>query len=262
MGSLTTTRLGEMRLLDLALPGKPPETCGVVLHDPESGEITLRLRRDWEELTGDPNDLDVLEALADDLTAKAKELGAETLLAYLSDSLSNTLRISGPESVLLSRGTLNRLYERHVAATVREYSTHLPLYNVRAAAGGYGDHQSAELESWVEIPEGLPVRKGHFVARVVGQSMEPEIPSGSLCIFREFGAGSRNGKLVLVEDQSELERGERYTVKRYRSVKQASGEEWSHSEIWMEPLNPAFAPWQLTEDKPARVIGEFIAVLE
>lgn len=262
MPTLTTTRLGEMRLLDLALPGQPPQTCGVLLHDPESGEISLRLRRDWEELTADPNDLDVLELLAEDLTAKANEMGSEAFLGHLSNDLSNVIRISEPESALLSRGTLNRLYEKHVAATVQQYSTHLPLYNVRAAAGSYGERQSTELESWIEIPEGLPIRKGLFVARVVGQSMEPEIPSGSLCIFREFGAGSRNGKLVLVEDQSEPEQGERYTVKRYRSVKQAREDEWSHSEIWMEPLNPAFQPWQLTEDKPARVVGEFIAVLE
>lgn len=261
-------RAGEMRLLEVCLPGKPAETCGVLLHDPESGELAMRLRRDWDALTADENDLDVLEALAQDLGAKASEMGAEALLDYLDSTLSNVIRVTGPERVVMGnlRGALHRLYEKHVAASVREYVTHLPLYSVRAAAGSYGERQRAEEEGWIEVPEGFPVRKGLFVARVVGRSMEPEIPSGSLCIFREPGAGSRNGKLVLVEDQSEPEHGERYTVKRYRSVKRAEGDpesgEWAHAEIWMEPLNPEFEPWQLTEDKPARVAGEFVAVLE
>jgi SOS-response transcriptional repressor LexA len=260
------TRAGELRLLEVCLPGKPAETCGVLLHDPGSGELAMRLRRDWDALTSDGNDLEVLESLARDLEAKAAEMGAEALLAYLDSTLSNVIRVTEPERVLVGnlRGALNRLYERHVAASVREYVTHLPLYSVRAAAGSYGERQRAEEEGWIEVPEGLPVRKGLFVARVVGRSMEPEIPSGSLCIFREPGAGSRNGKLVLVEDQSEPEHGERYTVKRYRSVKKAAGDGggWEHAEIWMEPLNPEFEPWQLTEDKPARVAGEFVAVLE
>ncbi len=38
-----------------------------------------------------------------------------------------------------------------------------------------------------------------FVARIAGQSMEPKIPDGSLCVFRHGVTGSRQGRLVLVE---------------------------------------------------------------
>jgi SOS-response transcriptional repressor LexA len=192
-------------------------------------------------------------------------MGGAAFVAYLEETLSNVIRMSEPERVAVGgfTSTLNRLYEKHVPATVQPYRTHLPLWSVRAAAGGYGERQSAELEDWIEVPAGTRVREDMFVAHVVGRSMEPQIPSGSLCLFRRFGAGSRNGKLVLVEDQSEPEHGERYTVKRYRSQKRASEDgEWEHSEIWMEPLNPEFDAWQLSEDKPARVVGEFLSVLD
>lgn len=263
--TVTQARLADFRLLEVSLPGRAPEPCGVILFDEATGRIGFRLRRDWDELTGNDDDLDVLEAIEDDLRTKAGEMGAAALLAQLEDTLSNAIRMSPPERVLLGHfnATLNRMYERHVPATVRRYDTHLPVWSVRAAAGGYGDRMTAELEDWIEVPAGVRVTTGMFAAHVVGRSMEPRIASGSLCLFREFGAGSRHGKLVLVEDLSEPESGERYTVKRYRSVKRASQDgEWEHTEIWMEPLNPEFERWPLTEDKPARVVAEFIAVLD
>ncbi|MBN8732490.1 MAG: hypothetical protein J0L64_18245 [Acidobacteria bacterium] len=263
--TVVASRQGEMRLLEVALPGRRPEPCGILLLDPATPQFGLRLRRDWDALTQDDDDLDVLESLEDDLRQKAAELGPAAFLAHLDDSLSNTLRVSEPQTVLLGSfaSTLNRLYERHVPATVRAFETHLPLWSVRAAAGGYSERQTAEIEQWIEVPPGTRMSQDLFAAHVIGASMEPRIPSGSLCLFRKFGAGSRNGKLVLVEDQSEPESGERYTIKRYRSEKSITDEgDWQHEAIWMEPLNPAFEPWQLTEDKPARVVGEFLAVLD
>ena len=225
----------------------------------------MRLRRDWDALTEDESDLEVLEALEEDVRQKAAEMGSAAFLAYLEETLSNVIRLSEPEQVLMGgfSSTLNRLYEKYVPATVRAFTTHLPLWSVRAAAGSYGDRQSAQVEDWIEVPPGTRLRDDMFVAHVVGRSMEPQIPGGSLCLFRKFGAGSRNGKLVLVEDLSEPEHGERYTIKRYRSEKTVGEDgDWAHTEIWMEPLNPEFEPWQLTEDKPARVVGEFLSVLD
>ena len=263
--TVAESRLADLRLLEVSLPGRAPEPCGVILFDGATGRIGIRMRRDWDALTGNGDDLDVFEALEEDLRAKAGELGAAALMAQLEDTLSNTIRMSQPERVLLGpfNATLNRMYERHVPATVRRYDTHLPVWSVRAAAGGFGGRMTAELEDWIEVPAGVRITTGMFAAHVLGRSMEPRIASGSLCLFREFGAGSRQGKLVLVEDLSEPEGGERYTVKRYRSAKRASEDgEWEHAEIWMEPLNPEFDRWQLTEDKPARVVAEFVAVLD
>ncbi len=102
-----------------------------------------------------------------------------------------------------------------------------------------------------------------FVARVAGRSMEPRIPDGSLCVFRSGVAGSRQGKLVLVEH---LGGGanDRYTVKRYHSEKtQAPDGSWLHERISLEPLNPDFEAWDLNpEEDRFRVIAEFVRVLD
>jgi hypothetical protein len=71
--------------------------------------------------------------------------------------------------------------------------------------------------------------------------------------------------LLLIERRDVSESGGRYTVKRYRSVKQAAeGQgEWRHAVIRLEPLNPEFEAWDLEDDpEKFRVIGEFVRVLE
>ena len=91
--------------------------------------------------------------------------------------------------------------------------------------------------------------------------MEPRIPDGSLCVFRYNVVGSRNGKLVLVMHYGET--GEnRFTIKRYRSVKAQSEEGWKHEKIVLEPLNPEYEPWELEENSPIKVLAEFVTVLE
>ena len=91
--------------------------------------------------------------------------------------------------------------------------------------------------------------------------MEPRIPDGSLCVFRGNVVGSRNGRLVLVMHYGEA--GEnRFTIKRYRSVKRQSGDgDWAHDKIILEPLNPEFESWELEEDSPIKVVGEFVCLL-
>ncbi len=104
-----------------------------------------------------------------------------------------------------------------------------------------------------------------FVARVVGRSMEPLIPDGSLCVFRHGVVGSRQGKLLLIQNSGASASGGEFTVKRYTSRKTASEEGWRHERIRLEPLNPEFEAWDLDpselEDGPYRVAGEFLRVL-
>jgi len=98
-----------------------------------------------------------------------------------------------------------------------------------------------------------------FVGRVVGRSMEPTIPDGSLCVFRHGAEGSRQGRLLLIQRPG-VERTAEFTVKRYTSVKRADGDSWEHERIRLEPLNPEFEPWDLRPDE-FRVVGEFIRAL-
>jgi len=100
-----------------------------------------------------------------------------------------------------------------------------------------------------------------FVAHVVGRSMEPRIPDGSLNLFRLHPAGSRQGKILLIERFGITDETARYTIKRYTSEKSYSGDEWEHTRIRLEPLNPEFEPWDV-EPQDFAVVAEWLRVIE
>jgi SOS-response transcriptional repressor LexA len=140
--------------------------------------------------------------------------------------------------------------------------THVPLYTLRAAAGKLGEEMEAAEEDWIRAPEGMHVDPSVFAAHVVGRSMEPRIPDGSLNLFRFHPAGSRHGKILLVERYGAFEETARYTVKRYTSDKVQTGEEeWRHERIRLEPLNPEFEAWDAGPEDFA-VVAEWLRVLE
>jgi SOS-response transcriptional repressor LexA len=159
--------------------------------------------------------------------------------------------------------TVERLFAEYVEEReVRRFETHVPLYSLRAAAGSLGEEMAAEAEDWVPAPEGMRLSPELFVAHVVGRSMEPRIPDGSLNLFRLRPAGSRQGKILLIERFGITDETARYTVKRYTSVKrQTSEDEWEHERIRLEPLNPEFEPWEV-EPQDFAVVAEWLRVLE
>jgi phage repressor protein C with HTH and peptisase S24 domain len=207
------------------------------------------------------DDLDFFAALADDLSRKADELGSEKLFAYLEETLSGTLRITDREVVLVEDfdRAVDRLYRKHVESKVLEFRTHLPRYSLRAAAGRFLDNEEIVEQGWIEAPASMPhLDPGMFVAEIVGKSMEPLIPDGSLCVFRVGVAGSRAGRLVLAEDRE----ANAYAVKRYQSEK-SQGDEWRHTRIRLESLNPGYPSWDLKPDEEKyRIIAEFVRVLD
>lgn len=257
-------RQGEYLLVELASPGAVIRTIGVLLRDAASGQVYPRMRMHWEDIE-DPDERAWLEALQEDFESKIREMGGDAFLGGLEDSVSNFLLLSEriPVAVDDFGRTLDRLYEENVeAAKVRRFVTHLPLYSLRAAATKFGDDREVEAEEWVKAPPKLRLTQEMFVARVVGRSMEPRIPDGSLCIFRWGVVGSRQGKLVLVERYGATDTSARYTIKKYTSTKvQISDEEWRHESVRLEPLNPEFEGFELKEGE-SRVIAEFIQVLE
>jgi SOS-response transcriptional repressor LexA len=260
---INTRCQGEYVLLQLALPGRPVHNIGVLLVDayPGSKRYALRLRRHWDDLA-DSEDAGYLAALEQDFVDKIEEAGARPFLESLEDSLSHVVRITEREAVAVDSFSrvADRLFERYVEKLrVDRFRTHLPLYTLRAAAGKFGADEEVEEEDWVRAPENLRLTEGMFVVHVVGRSMEPRIPDGSLNIFRSPVVGSRQGKLVLVEL---LGVHEKFTVKRYTSRKVSTGEdEWEHQSIRLEPLNPEFEPIDLRPDQ-LNVVAEWICTLE
>jgi phage repressor protein C with HTH and peptisase S24 domain len=257
-------RRGEYVVVRLALPGQPLHNIGVFLRDPATDRLHLRMRSHWEDLAG-ADDAEYLAALAGDFHAKAEENGADRFLRSLEDSLSHLLLVGDREAVAVDSFSrvLDRLCERYVERVeVRPYRTHLPLYSLRAAATRFGEDMQVAEEDWVPVPEDLRAAENMFVAHVVGRSMEPRIPDGSLNVFRAPVVGSRQNKIVLVELIGELDDSARYTIKKYASRKRYTGEdEWEHSAIRLEPLNPEFSAFELAPDG-LRVIAEWIRTLD
>lgn len=153
---------------------------------------------------------------------------------------------------------------------VLPFETHLPLLTLEVAAGPFGSNPPIEEVDWVEVDIDRSLHRGMFVSRVIGQSMEPRIPAGSLAVFErnpEGGplVGSRQGKIVLAQlvNTEDPEGGGSFTVKEYRSEKRESTEgEWEHGLIMLCSLNPKVDDITIIESDGLSVIAEFVAVLE
>ncbi|MEY2725172.1 MAG: hypothetical protein RLZZ458_1039, partial [Planctomycetota bacterium] len=138
-------------------------------------------------------------------------------------------------------------------------------WNLTAAAGRWSSEQVPEQLGWVEV-SGQRLQEGMFVGRVTGHSMEPTIPDGSWCLFRRCPAGSREGRVLLVQLRTEhsADDGGRFTVKRYHSQKRIVEGSWQHDTIQLQPLNRDYPVIELTSDTAADVVinAEFVRVLD
>ncbi len=170
-------------------------------------------------------------------------------------------------------------FERVPLEQLRPFENALPVFDIRAAAGGFTEFQALTLSTesgleglgaidWVAIPDDFRTGPGRFLMQVVGESMNRRIPNGSWCLFRASPAGDRGGKVVLAElrDMADPELGGRYTVKLYRSEKAASEDgEWSHERIVLSPDSDRggyeaieFAP---EDEGKVRIVAELVAVV-
>ena len=147
-----------------------------------------------------------------------------------------------------------------------KYSSHLPVYSLQAVATAFREQQKPELLGWKNIGSKRKLDEHMFIAQVVGKSMEPTIRDGSYCIFRYDQGGSRNGKVVLVESRqvTDPETNQKFTLKRYRSEKEAlADDQWRHKKITLSPDNKAFKDIVLenVSGDDFHVVAEFIGVL-
>ncbi len=98
--------------------------------------------------------------------------------------------------------------------------------------------------------------------------MNKIIPNGSICLFKKYTGGSRNGKIVLVEnmDIQDPDFNSAFTIKTYSSEKIISGNSWEHTSIILRPnsFDDSFKNIVINEEngKEMKVVGVFIKVLE
>lgn len=142
-----------------------------------------------------------------------------------------------------------------------------PVFDLRFAAGGFGEHQDIDNFDRVVLPDHIRASDDCFVAQVVGDSMNKRIPSGAWCLFRLNPQGTRNGKIVVVQHRSisDAELGGQFTIKRYKSEKIAAQDGWINSTVVLNPesTNPIHKPIVLNaaESEEIKVIAEFLTVL-
>ncbi len=140
----------------------------------------------------------------------------------------------------------------------------VPVYSLEAAAGLWGPENTPEEIGWAGISQ-TPIKPGMFIARVRGRSMEPKIRDGAWCLFRPCPAGSREGRIVLVQFNSfgQAEDGGRFTVKKYHSVKTIHDDGWKHEKIELLPLNRDYRAITVEADEAHDmiVVGEFISMV-
>lgn len=155
------------------------------------------------------------------------------------------------------------LYE---ANEVIPFEDAVPVYDLQAAAGEFGEVQKPENVHWVKLPSHLKADEDLFACRVIGESMNKIIPSDSICLFRKYRGGSRNGRIVIVEhtELQDPDTGSSYTVKEYQSKKTYDEQGWEHQEIILKPRSTeGYKPIILEKDDMAmlKVIGVFECIL-
>ncbi|AEE20805.1 DUF3427 domain-containing protein [Dokdonia sp. 4H-3-7-5] len=141
----------------------------------------------------------------------------------------------------------------------------IPLYNFYAAAGSFSEMQSEKEYSMFETNE--EYSDDYFACTVIGESMNRRIPNGSICLFKKPSAGSRDGKILLIEnfDLQDADTNSAFTVKTYNSQKTVTEEGWAHKSIILSPnsYDDRFSNIVIDEDngENMNIIGEFIKVL-
>ncbi|MDM1039798.1 DUF3427 domain-containing protein [Myroides odoratimimus] len=143
----------------------------------------------------------------------------------------------------------------------------IPLYDFYAAAGSFSELQAEKDFEEIEVEPKYTKDGEYFACKVVGESMNRRIPNGAICIFKKIEAGSRNGKIVLVEnrDVQDPDFNSAFTVKTYSSQKRVTEDGWEHTEIILRPNSYDDSYRDIIIDSEnadsMSIVGEFIKVI-
>jgi hypothetical protein len=127
--------------------------------------------------------------------------------------------------------------------------------------------QSEKDFTLIEGPENIKQNNDYFACKIVGESMNRTIPNGSICLFKPYTGGSRNGKIFLIEnfDIQDHDFNSAFTIKTYSSEKIVTEEGWEHTSIVLRPnsIDTSYKNIIINEEngEKMRVVGEFVKIL-
>jgi SOS-response transcriptional repressor LexA len=183
----------------------------------------------------------------------------ETLYSYLTKN--NTLE----NNKIPQKDVITLINNKPTDTKAKKYK--IPFYNFYAAAGSFSEMQSEKDFNLITVPEKYKSNDDYFACKIKGESMNKIIPNNSICIFKKYIGGSRNGKIVLVENKDFLDPdfNSSFTVKTYSSEKIVTDEGWQHSSIVLRPnsYDKKYKNIIIDENNGSNmnVVGEFVTVL-
>jgi len=133
--------------------------------------------------------------------------------------------------------------------------------------GSFSEMQAEKEYTLIEAPVRSNLNNDYFACKIIGESMNRVIPNGSICLFKAHTGGSRNGKIVLVEnrDIQDPDFSSAFTIKTYSSEKTITEDFWEHKSIILRPnsYDNSYKDIIITEDNAQgmRIVGEFVKVL-
>ena len=135
------------------------------------------------------------------------------------------------------------------------YRSYLPLYSLRAACGVLGEGRDVAPEGWVKADGVGRLDDTMVVVRAVGDSMEPKIHDGDLCVVRKLGAVDYNNRIVLVQRNDKAadpETGGAYLLKKF--VRKGG-------KVLLRSLNGDYRDIEIASGDGIKIVAEFKSVL-
>ena len=102
--------------LEAHIPRQCPVRIGILLVETCEDRLYVRIRPDWWQELVDREEAQVWQELSADITRKAENVGATTVVDWLDQCCSHALRIGAIQSIQISHPEtcLNELYQEHI----------------------------------------------------------------------------------------------------------------------------------------------------
>ena len=189
------------------------------------------------------------------------------LLSPVTTSMYNYLQEKGKVIIACTERKEDPVPLQKTANKEQQITKLIPLYDFYAAAGTFSEMQTEKEYTLIEGPKNIHSSKDYFACKIIGESMNRVIPNGSICLFKFYSGGTRNGKIVLVEnrDIQDKDFNSAFTVKTYASEKLISDDSWEHTSIILRPNSndDSYKNIIINEENSAgmRIVGEFVRIL-